>query len=91
MCIRDRINIGGGRPGSSDMALLGHPGKFTYCLAENEEDSPFEPLHTSFGFERDESIVTVMGAEGPHSVLFGADGDDPKSYKGLLDSRNRSR
>ena len=23
------INIGGGRPGSSDMALLGHPGKFT--------------------------------------------------------------
>jgi len=79
------INIGGGRPGSSDMALLGHPGKFTYCLAENEEESPFEPLHTSFGFERDESIVTVMGAEAPHSVLFGADGDDPKSYKGLLD------
>ena len=27
------INIGG-RPGESDMALLGHPGKFTYCLAE---------------------------------------------------------
>ena len=79
------INIGGGRPGSSDMALLGHPGKFTYCLAENEEESPFEPLHTCFGFERDESIVTVMGAEAPHSVLFGVDGDEPKSYRGLLD------
>ena len=59
------INIGGGRPGSSDMALLGHPGKFTYCLAENEEESPFEPLHTCFGFERDESIVTVMGPRRP--------------------------
>ena len=27
------INIGGAKPGESDMALLGHPGKFTYCLA----------------------------------------------------------
>lgn len=34
------INIGGGRPGVSDMALHGHPGKFTYCLAELEEESP---------------------------------------------------
>ena len=34
------INIGGGRPGESDMALLGHPGKFTYCLAEAAEASP---------------------------------------------------
>ena len=40
------INIGGGRPGESDMALLGHPGKFTYCLAENEELSPLPPLHS---------------------------------------------
>ena len=44
------INIGGGRPGVSDMALLGHPGKFTYCLAEAEEESPFPPLHVSRGF-----------------------------------------
>ena len=29
------MNIGGARPGVSDMALLGHPGKFTMCLAEN--------------------------------------------------------
>ena len=39
------INIGKARPGSSDMALLGHPGKFTFCLAEDEEASPFTPLH----------------------------------------------
>ena len=79
------INIGGGRPGSSDMALLGHPGKFTYCLGENEEDSPFDPLHVSLGYSAEDSVATVLGAEGPHSVLFGADGDDPESYKGLLD------
>ena len=37
------INIGGAKPGESDMALLGHPGKFTYCLAEDEEHSPLRP------------------------------------------------
>ncbi len=79
------INIGKARPGSSDMALLGHPGKFTYCLAEDEEGSPFPPLHVSLGFAAEDSVVTVVGAEAPHSVLFAGDGDDPESYAALLD------
>lgn len=79
------INIGRGRPGSSDMALLGHPGKFTYCLAENEEQSPFPPLHVDLGFDPSDSVVTVVGAEAPHSVIFSGDGDDPKAYGILLE------
>ena len=79
------INIGGGRPGSSDMALLGHPGKFTFCLAEDEEQSPFPPLHASLGFAPEDSVVTVIGAEAPHSVIHSGDGDNPDSYLGLLD------
>ena len=78
------INIGGGRPGESDMALLGHPGKFTYCLAEDEEASPFPPLHVDLGFRPGDSVVTVIGAEAPHSVLFSGDGDDPDSHEQLL-------
>lgn len=78
------INIGGGRPGESDMALLGHPGKFTYCLAENEEQSPFPPFHVSLGFDADDSVVTVIGAEAPHSVIFSGNADDPEDYKRLL-------
>ena len=79
------INIGKGRPGSSDMALLGHPGKFTYCLAEDEENSPFPPLHEDLGFAAEDSVVTVLGAEAPHSVLYAGDRDNPDSYKTLLD------
>ena len=78
------INIGKGRPGSSDMALLGHPGKFTYCLAENEELSPFTPMHVDRGFAADDSVVTVIGAEAPHSVIYATDADDPEHYKILL-------
>ena len=79
------INIAKARPGSSDMALLGHLGKFTYCLAEDEEHSPFPPLHVDLGFDEQDSVVTVLGAEAPHSVLYADDGDDPHSYKILLD------
>ena len=78
------INIGGARPGVSDMALLGHPGKFTYCLAEDEESSPFPPLHTTFGFDAADSAVTVIGAEAPHSVLYSGDADDPEDADKLL-------
>jgi hypothetical protein len=78
------INIGGGRPGESDMALLGHPGKFTYCLAEDEENSPLPPLHTSRGFARDDSVVTVIGAEAPHSVLYSPVGNSAVDVDALV-------
>jgi hypothetical protein len=61
-------NVGGARPGREDRATLGHPGKFTYCLAENEAQSPWEPLHVERGFARDDSTVTVCGSEPPHNV-----------------------
>ena len=61
-------NVGGAKPGSTDRATQGHPGKFSYCVAENEEASPWEPLSVERGFGRHESTVTVCGSEGPHNV-----------------------
>jgi hypothetical protein len=57
-------NIGGGLPGDMDRATQGQPGKFTFCCAENEEASPWEPLHVERGFAPDSSTVTVAGAGG---------------------------
>ena len=57
-------NIGGALPGEMDRATQGQPGKFTFCCAENEEASPWEPLHVERGFSADQSTVTVVGAEG---------------------------
>lgn len=62
------LNIGGGIPGVLDRATLGQPGKYSYCIAENEEQNPWEPLHVERGFKREESTVTVVGAEGPHNI-----------------------
>ena len=71
------INVGGARPGESDMAHHGHPGKFAFCIAEDEENSPFPPLHTTFGYSPEQSAVTVVGSEAPHSAFFIGDADDP--------------
>lgn len=57
-------NVGGALPGEMDRATQGQPGKFTFCCAENEDDSPWEPLHVERGFAKTASTVTVVGAEG---------------------------
>lgn len=63
------INIGGGIPGSVDKATLGMPGKFTFCIGENEEESPWEPFQTDRGFGPQESTVTVYGGHATLNVL----------------------
>lgn len=62
------VNVGGGQPGQMDRATQGHPGKFSFCIAENEQKSPWDPLHVRRGFDENESTVTVFGAEAPHEI-----------------------
>ena len=38
-------NIGGALPGDMDRSTQGQPGKYSFCCAENEAESPWEPLH----------------------------------------------
>ena len=58
-------------PGILDQSSLGHPGKYTYCIAENEEDSPWPPLHASRGFQAGSNAVTIMAALGVHQYSNG--------------------
>ena len=62
------LNIGGGIPVSIDKATMGQPGKFTFCIAENEEDSPWASLAAERGVPAGASAVTLVGAEAPHNI-----------------------
>jgi hypothetical protein len=53
-------NIGGIRKGIEDMGVLGNPGKYMMVVAENEEDSPWEPLHVEHGFKKEDSTITLF-------------------------------
>ena len=67
------INVLENHPGVLDRSTLGHPGKYTYCIAEDEENSPWEPLHVERGFPREASTVTLFTSMGPSQVdLVGA-------------------
>ncbi|TFH24808.1 MAG: redoxin domain-containing protein [Myxococcales bacterium] len=59
---------GQGRPGTLDRSALGQPGKISFCFAENEEASPWEPLSVTRGFEPGVSTVTVFSGDAPFSV-----------------------
>jgi hypothetical protein len=71
------------RPGVSDRATMGTPGKYTCCIAENGEDHPWEPWHVERGFKPDESTVTLIAAStmiqiwnyGDHEQLLRSFGD----------------
>jgi len=62
------INIGGAIPAAVDKATHGQPGKYTYVIGENEEESPWKSLHLERGFRPEQSTVTVIAAESPHNV-----------------------
>lgn len=63
------INIMEVRPGGIDRSTIGHPGKFTYCVAEDEEDTTWLPLAQQRGMPDGASSVTVMAAGAPRQIM----------------------
>jgi len=59
---------GGALPGGLDRSTLGNPGKIGVCFAENEEASPWKPLHVERGFDPESSTVTLVAADAPQSI-----------------------
>lgn len=63
------INLLNVSPGAADRSTLGHPGKLSYCLAEDEENSPWEPLSQLRGIPEHASAVTVLAAGAPRQIM----------------------
>jgi hypothetical protein len=64
-------NVIGTLPGELDRSSLGHGGKYTFCIAENEVDSPWPPFHTTRGFRGDQNAVTIFAALAPKQYSNG--------------------
>jgi hypothetical protein len=80
------MNVLRAKPGVMDKSTLGHPGKYSYCIAENEVDSPWEPLHVERGLRHEQSAVTVFAAEAPHYVMNGGASTAEQICASLLDT-----
>jgi hypothetical protein len=79
-------NIGGARKGIEEMGCMGNPGKYSLVVAENEEDSPWEPLHVERGFQKEKSTITEFTVF-PGYVQTGA---QVKDVKGILNGMIKS-
>lgn len=68
-------NVGGGRPGELDRAVLGGPGKYTFCFAEDESDPTWTPLSVARGIAPGRNAVTLFQGDG---------------IQGFIDQRSRT-
>src|SRR5262245_3412000 len=62
------VNLGGAKPGVVSMSTFAHPGRYTYCIGEHEEASPWDSLAVEHGFARQDSTVAVLAADAPLTV-----------------------
>ena len=62
------LNVGGAAPGLLDRSTQGQAAKYSFCVAENEAESPWLPMHVERGFELAQSTVTVTAADGTHNL-----------------------
>ncbi len=76
-------NLGGIRKAVEDMGSLGNPCKYSFVAAENEEESPWEPFQVEYGFNKEDSTVSVSF---PNNFRQGSggDGDAKGIIRGLM-------
>lgn len=62
------MNISGCRSGIEDMSGPGNDSRFGICIAENEEESPWSPLQTDYGYDKEDSSVTLFWPSEHHQL-----------------------
>jgi hypothetical protein len=72
-------HVGGAIPGATDMATMGQPGKYVFCLAEGAHPA-LPPLHERRAIGAQESAVTVLGVSGTLEVLPERGIDVPENF-----------
>jgi hypothetical protein len=82
-------NAYGIRPQELDQSTQGMPGKFTLCIGENEEESPWEPLHVELGHDRQVSTVSAVHTRGLDFVDNRNTGDPEQVLNDIADTAAR--
>lgn len=79
-------NIGGIRKGYEEMGGMGNPTKYTLVVGENEEASPWEPLHVEHGFNKGDSTITMFTSGNNFNQTTAYAGDIKGIMNGMVDS-----
>ncbi|MBP2666521.1 MAG: hypothetical protein H6Q76_1501 [Firmicutes bacterium] len=69
------INLGGGAPGVNLMAVIGNVSSYSFMFAENEKESPWEPLSVGLGYQKNDNTLTFFMGGWAHSGNYGLTGE----------------
>ncbi|MGY2079888.1 hypothetical protein [Modestobacter sp. SYSU DS0657] len=83
------MNAYGIRPHELDQATQGFPGKFSLCIAENEEESPWEPLSVTLGHDAGVSTVSALHSRSTEHVDNRNTGDPKAVLNDIADTCGR--
>ena len=80
------MNLGGGIPGVSSATVFATPLRYTACLTENIERSPWETLALSRGYAADDDVITCAMVESPRLCYDDANQEPERLLTGIADS-----
>jgi hypothetical protein len=79
-------NLGGAYPRRPVQEVMGHPGRMSYCIAEEPVATPWPAIHTARGVDAPAGAVTVFGCEAPQVVnMWGMAGTAPLMLEQVAD------
>ncbi|MDO8208872.1 hypothetical protein [Conexibacter sp. CPCC 206217] len=61
-------NVLGARAGESDGTSIGHPGRYSFCFAEDPPPAPWQPIRAQAGYAHADTTVSLVPVEGPHQL-----------------------
>ena len=80
------LNLGGGIPGVASATIFATPMRYTACLTENVERSPWESLAVSKGYAPDDDVITCAMVESPRLSFDDVSQDAGRLLTGIADS-----
>ena len=80
------LNLGGGIPGIASATIFATPLRYTACLAENLERSPWDSLAVSRGYRSDDNVITCAMVESPRLCFDDVSEEPQRLLNGIADS-----
>ena len=80
------LNLGGGIAGIGSATVFSTPLRYTACLTENVERSPWETLAVARGYGADEDVITSAMVESPRLCYDDVSQDPERLLTGIADS-----
>ncbi len=80
------MNLGGGIAGLASATIFATPMRYTACLTENLERSPWESLAVSKGYAPEDNVITCAMVESPRLCFDDVSQEPDRLLTGIADS-----